>query len=222
MHTAFSSYGPTADHRLKPNLSAFGHVMGYSPGVGVHETQGTSFSSPLVAGFAACAWQSDTSLTNMQLFKKLEESANLHPYFDYAHGYGIPQATYFTEPLNGAVERETFTIDESESFIQIKIKADYFTIEDKIFFDYFSHPFKKLFLTPRLHLQDTYSTLDSNIKKSIAGYFYYHIENDAGYLDEYFVLSVYEKSILRIRKSENIGKTYRFHYKGTSKKITIE
>ena len=61
---------------LKPNLAAFGHVMGYSPGVGVHETQGTSFSSPLVAGFAACVWQSDTTLTNMELFKKLEESAN--------------------------------------------------------------------------------------------------------------------------------------------------
>ena len=30
LHTAFSSYGPTADHRLKPNLAAFGHVMGYS------------------------------------------------------------------------------------------------------------------------------------------------------------------------------------------------
>ena len=107
LHTAFSSYGPTADHRLKPNLSAFGHVIGYGPGVGVHETQGTSFSSPLVAGFAACAWQSDTTLTNMELFKKLEESANLHPYFDYAHGYGVPQATYFTDPLNGTEERET-------------------------------------------------------------------------------------------------------------------
>ncbi|MDG2226818.1 MAG: S8 family serine peptidase [Flavobacteriales bacterium] len=222
LHTAFSSYGPTADHRLKPNLSAFGHVMGYSPGVGVHETQGTSFSSPLVAGFAACAWQSDTSLTNMQLFKKLEESANLHPYFDYAHGYGIPQATYFTEALGEMEEMETFTIDESESLIQILIKDDYFTIEDKIVFDYFPYPFKKLYLIPWLHLQDSYSTLDSNIKKSGAGYFYYHIENDAGYLDEYFVLSVYEKSILRIRKSENIGKTYRFHYKGTSKTITIE
>ena len=222
LHTAFSSYGPTADHRLKPNLSAFGHVMGYSPGIGVHETQGTSFSSPLVAGFAACAWQSDTSLTNMQLFKKLEESANLHPYFDYAHGYGIPQATYFTETSSEMEEMETFTIDESESLIQIKIKDDYFTIEDKIVFDYFPYPFKKLYLVPWLHLQDAYSTLDSNIKKSGAGYFYYHIENDAGYLDEYFVLSVYEKNILRIKKSENIGKTYRFHYKGTSKTITLE
>ncbi|MDB4344422.1 S8 family serine peptidase [bacterium] len=222
LHTSFSSYGPTADHRLKPNLAAFGHVMGYSSGVGVHETQGTSFSSPLVAGFAACVWQSDTTLTNMELFKKLEESANLHPYFDYAHGYGVPQATYFTEPLNGTEERETFTLDESESFIQITIKDEYFSIEDKIVFDYFPYTFNKLNRIPWLHFQDTYSTLDSNIKKSGAGYFYYHIENDAGYLDEYLVLSVYEKNILRIRKSENTGKTYRFHYKGTSKTITIK
>ena len=222
LHTAFSSYGPTADHRLKPNLSAFGHVIGYGPGVGVHETQGTSFSSPLVAGFAACAWQSDTTLTNMELFKKLEESANLHPYFDYAHGYGVPQATYFTAPLNGTEERETFTIDENESFIQITIKDEHFTIEDKIVFDYFPYTFNKLNLIPWLHFQDTYSTSDSNIKKGAPGYFYYHIENDAGYLDEYFVLSVYEKAVLRIRKSENMGKKYRFHYKGTSKTITLE
>jgi hypothetical protein len=73
-----------------------------------------------------------------------------------------------------------------------------------------------------LHLQDTYSTLDSNIKKGGSNYFYYHIENDAGYLDKYFVLSVYEKAVLRIEKSENMGKKYRFHYKGTSKTITIE
>tara|TARA_B110000495_G_C22990504_1_gene583183 strand:- start:21 stop:1691 length:1671 start_codon:yes stop_codon:yes gene_type:complete len=222
LHTAFSSYGPTADHRLKPNISAFGHVMGYGPGVGVHETQGTSFSSPLVAGFAACAWQSDTTLTNMELFKKLEESANLHPYFDYAHGYGVPQATYFIESLNGTEEIETFTIDESEDFIQITIKDAYFTIEDKIVFDYFPYTFNKLNMIPWLHFQDTYSTSDSNIKKGAPGYFYYHVENDAGYLDEYFVLAVYEKVVLRIRRSENMGKKYRFHYKGTSKTITIE
>ena len=222
LHTAFSSYGPTADHRLKPNLSAYGHVMGYSPGVGVHETQGTSFSSPLVAGFAACVWQSDTTLTNMELFKKLEESANLHPYFDYAHGYGIPQATYFTDPLNETMEKETFTIDESESFIQITIKDEYFSIEDKIVFDYFPYTFSKLNRIPWLHFQDTYSTSDSNIKQGDPSYFYYHIENDAGYLDEYFVLSVYEKTVLKVKKSENMGKNYRFHYKGTSKTITIE
>src|SRR5207245_1284238 len=28
------------------------------------------------------------------------KSAHLYPYFDYAHGYGIPQAGYFTDAKN--------------------------------------------------------------------------------------------------------------------------
>ncbi len=62
--------------------------------VGVHETQGTSFSSPLVAGFAACAWQSDTSSNQYAtVSKNWKNLLTLHPYFDYAHGYGVPQAS---------------------------------------------------------------------------------------------------------------------------------
>jgi len=222
LHTAFSSYGPTADHRLKPNISAFGHVMGYGPGLGVHETQGTSFSSPLVAGFAACAWQSDTTLTNMELFKKLEESANLYPYFDYAHGFGIPQATYFSSEQLDEGEKETFRIEEDENYIKLIIDDASFTIEDEIVYDYYPATFKRLKFIPWLHLQDTYGSMDSNIKKDESGYFYYHIENKKGYLDEYFVLSVYEKEILTLSKREHSGKTFRFHYKGTSKTIVIE
>jgi hypothetical protein len=33
--------------------------------------------------------------TNMEVFNLIEQSANLFPYYDYAHGYGIPQAEYF-------------------------------------------------------------------------------------------------------------------------------
>ena len=29
LHTSFSSYGPNARHHLKPNVSAFGHALGY-------------------------------------------------------------------------------------------------------------------------------------------------------------------------------------------------
>jgi len=75
---------------------------------------------------------------------------------------------------------------------------------------------------PWLHLQDTFGSMDSNIKKRESGFFYYHIENNKGYLDKYFVLSVYEKNILTLSKREHSGKTFRFHYKGLSKTITIE
>jgi hypothetical protein len=56
------------------------------------KVSGTSFSTPLVAGFAACAWQANRQWSNMELFDEIEKSGNLYPYFDYAHGFGIPQA----------------------------------------------------------------------------------------------------------------------------------
>lgn len=90
-HISFSSYGPTSDGRLKPNVSAPANTIIAIPG-GYAERYGTSFSTPLVAGFAACAWQHNTTRTNMELFNAIEESSHLYPYFDYAHGFGIPQA----------------------------------------------------------------------------------------------------------------------------------
>jgi serine protease AprX len=94
LRASFSSTGPTADKRLKPNLVALGYVKaagrrGYS------NKQGTSFSSPLVTGFAACLWQMYPEWTNMQVFEAMEKSGSLYPYFDYDHGYGIPQASHF-------------------------------------------------------------------------------------------------------------------------------
>ena len=94
IHTSFSSVGPTYDFRQKPNVTAYGHVIAAKKDH-ISETQGTSFSSPLTAGFAACAWQANRNWTNMELFHELEKGSDLYPYCDYAHGYGVPQASYF-------------------------------------------------------------------------------------------------------------------------------
>ncbi len=93
-HIDFSSYGPTFDQRMKPNVVAFGTAMAAGK-KGMKEVSGTSFSSPLIAGFVACAWQSDTTLNNMELFRRIEEAGHLYPYYDYAHGYGIPRPDPF-------------------------------------------------------------------------------------------------------------------------------
>ena len=95
-HISFSSYGPSADKRLKPNVVAFGHAKVAKPSGGFTEADGTSFSSPLTAGFCACAWQTRRDLTALQMKAEIEKSADLYPYFDYAYGYGVPQAAYFT------------------------------------------------------------------------------------------------------------------------------
>ena len=70
---------------------------------------GTSFSCPLVAGFAACAWQASKGKTNMELFDLIQRSADLYPYCDYAFGYGVPQASYFTQSSNQATKQSTPT-----------------------------------------------------------------------------------------------------------------
>ncbi len=98
-HISFSSYGPSADGRQKPNVVAFGHAYTANTGASndkYHFVDGTSFSCPLVAGFAACALQAKPGLTAMQLFHEIEKSADLYPYCDYTYGYGVPQAGYFT------------------------------------------------------------------------------------------------------------------------------
>jgi serine protease AprX len=137
-HISFSSKGPSADKRMKPNVSAPGHVVAANPSGNLGATFGTSFSCPLVSGFAACAWQSNRSMTNMQLFKEIEHSAHLYPYFDYLHGYGIPQASYFTgtkkavEPTFNIEGSDTsgYTITFTDSLIIQKINAFNLYAED--------------------------------------------------------------------------------------------
>ena len=97
-HIEFSSYGPSADGRLKPNVCAFGYARTANTGrsdTNYHYVHGTSFSCPLVAGFAACAMQAMPGKTAMEMFHLIEQSGDLYPYADYAFGYGVPQATFF-------------------------------------------------------------------------------------------------------------------------------
>ncbi len=122
-HISFSSYGPTADKRLKPNVCAFGKAV-VSGKNKLKIEYGTSFASPLVAGFAACAKQTRPDITNMQLFNEIEQSANLYPYYDYAHGYGVPQAKYFTDNLRNSTSEKNFEFIDNYTSINIKIIND--------------------------------------------------------------------------------------------------
>jgi len=104
-HISFSSYGPTADGRMKPNVCAFGTAIVANPDGLEIEVDGTSFASPLIAGFAACALQANPGIKNMDLFHLIEKSGHLYPYFDYAHGFGIPQAYYVISKKKKPVQK---------------------------------------------------------------------------------------------------------------------
>ncbi len=120
-HINFSSYGPTFDGRMKPNLVAFGKVA-TSNDKKIKQSFGTSFSTPLVSGFAACVMQIHPEWDNMETFRQLEMSGHLYPYYDYAHGYGVPQASYFTLGKTEAIP--TFAFEVSEEFLKIITVVD--------------------------------------------------------------------------------------------------
>ena len=87
----FSGLGPTSDGRIKPNIAAMGVQSSVQGTDGsVTEASGTSFSTPIIAGMAACLWQYYPELNNMEIIKKIEESAHQYSTPDYYLGYGIP------------------------------------------------------------------------------------------------------------------------------------
>ena len=112
-HISFSSYGPTADKRRKPDVVAFGEAQVANPSGGFTSAFGTSFASPLTAGFCACAWQTKRDLTALQMKAEIQKSCDLYPYYDYAFGYGVPQAAYFTGDLKPA-ERSFNLVQEKD------------------------------------------------------------------------------------------------------------
>ena len=90
-YSYFSSIGPSADGRIKPDLAAMGqNVTVGSPFGGFKSGSGTSFSCPITAGLAAGLWQAFPTLTNMQIAEALKKSASQYSNPDFYLGYGIP------------------------------------------------------------------------------------------------------------------------------------
>ncbi|WP_162910566.1 S8 family serine peptidase [Hymenobacter oligotrophus] len=121
--TEYSSRGPAAGGRRKPNVAAFGSVVAAVPGGRYERTEGTSFASPLVAGLAACVWQQQRGLKAMELFHVLEQSGRLYPYFDYAHGYGLPQAVKCLQP-SAATARPTLDAVTTTEGVEVVIRPE--------------------------------------------------------------------------------------------------
>jgi serine protease AprX len=89
----FSSRGPTYDGRLKPDVAALGYGTALATVSGnIEPGNGTSFSSPIIAGMSACLWQSKPSMSNMKIISAIQKSCNHYYTPDIYTGYGIPNA----------------------------------------------------------------------------------------------------------------------------------
>ena len=122
----FSSFGPTADGRMKPNVVAMGHCWVAGDKGNFTQAYGTSFSSPMTAGFAACVKQLHPEYTAWQLKTEIEKSANHYPYFDYAFGYGVPQASYFFGEKPEVKNNVSLSEDNKSVYVTCKESASVF------------------------------------------------------------------------------------------------
>jgi hypothetical protein len=87
---SFSSIGPTADRRIKPDVMAMGSgVQLADDGGGYTKSQGTSFSTPLVAGACALLLQQDPTLMPLEVMDRLRQTASRAAAPDTLYGYGI-------------------------------------------------------------------------------------------------------------------------------------
>lgn len=90
----FSSWGPTADGRPKPDVSAFACDVPIAGGQGIDNVElngsGTSFATPLVAGLAVLARQLEPSVSAMRLLGQIKASGSLAGNPDSVRGYGLP------------------------------------------------------------------------------------------------------------------------------------
>lgn len=93
---SFSSYGPSSDGRIKPEVCAVGvSATLINPSGTTVTSNGTSFATPLLAGLAATLWSALPNENAMQIRERIIRSSNRYSNPDtqnYQYGYGIPDA----------------------------------------------------------------------------------------------------------------------------------
>ncbi len=105
---SFSSIGPTADGRIKPDVSALGlQTVVVNAQSQVTTSNGTSFSAPLIAGFTAGVWQAFPALNNKEIVEKIKESGHQGLAPDNELGYGIPD-------FNVLIDKELTPVPDTE------------------------------------------------------------------------------------------------------------
>jgi serine protease AprX len=130
--TGFSSCGPSADGRIKPDLMAMGSDVYHAGSFGNQywSGDGTSYSCPLIAGVCALILDANPSLTPMEVLQLLRSTATQSSNPNNQYGWGIINAlsviNLVTVPVeltrfnavyeNGVVNIEWITATETNNY----------------------------------------------------------------------------------------------------------
>lgn len=91
--SGFSSYGPSADGRIKPDVMARGEGTSmFSTSGAITSSSGTSFAAPLIAGMVACLRQAHPQVPAWYLIDVVRATADRASQPNNMYGYGIANA----------------------------------------------------------------------------------------------------------------------------------
>lgn len=108
--TLFSSVGPSFDGRIKPDVMAQGQAAIVSDAAGnIVTANGTSFSSPIMAGMIACLWQAFPQKTNREIRELVLKSSDKFSTPNNQYGFGIPD---FALAISNQLDLESFSKDD--------------------------------------------------------------------------------------------------------------
>ena len=113
----FTSVGPSADGRIKPDVAAMGVGTSVVNSSGnMFQGNGTSFACPIIAGMTACLWQAHKNTGNMEIIQAIRKSSDRFTNPDTLTGYGIPNFAYANNILSGNVDSEDYS---NKQFINV-------------------------------------------------------------------------------------------------------
>jgi serine protease AprX len=123
---SFSSYGPSSNGRIKPNVAAVGRAAVIaSPSTGLPVFgNGTSFATPNIAGLTTCLWQAFPEFNNMTILDAMQRSASKYTTPDDRVGYGIPDMKKSFAILLKKSYTQNYSLANCATSVLLNIKHD--------------------------------------------------------------------------------------------------
>ena len=122
----FSSYGPSSDGQIKPDVAAIGvgAVVANQNTGNPSFNNGTSFACPIMAGISTCLWQAFPEVNNMAIVDALRKSSDRFTMPDDRTGYGIPDVKKAFVQLIKKLYSQQISIGSScKTVIQFTVKT---------------------------------------------------------------------------------------------------
>ncbi|MDR3679274.1 MAG: S8 family peptidase [Flavipsychrobacter sp.] len=180
---AFSGYGPNAAGQVKPDVCLLGvSAAMFYPGGIIGKQDGTSFSTPQLAGWAACLWQAAGNSTSPYTIRKLiSQSADHHSNPGPQIGYGVPdfrkalQQALGVSELHNTPTTQTWVLAENpfSNAIHLIVKAPFKSDVDFILTDLSG---KKIFSSTQTFYQEQATHVSLQIPGSLSsGVYILHV-----------------------------------------------